>query len=56
MATLKQWIAGARPRTLPAAIAPVVAGTAAAIPLDKASFGLALLAVLVSRGLQVGVK
>ena len=56
MATLNQWIAGARPRTLPAAIAPVVAGTAAAIPLDKASFGLALLAVLVSLGLQVGVN
>ena len=31
MATLSQWIAGARPRTLPAAIAPVVVGTAAAI-------------------------
>ena len=30
MATLSQWIAGARPRTLPAAVAPVVVGTAAA--------------------------
>ncbi len=29
MATLSQWIAGARPRTLPAAVAPVVVGTAA---------------------------
>jgi 1,4-dihydroxy-2-naphthoate octaprenyltransferase len=56
MATLNQWIAGARPRTLPAAIAPVVAGTAAAIPLERASVGLALLAVLVSLGLQVGVN
>ena len=56
MATLNQWIAGARPRTLPAAVAPVVAGTAAAIPLEKASLGLALLAVLVSLGLQVGVN
>ena len=27
MATLAQWIDGARPRTLPAAIAPVLAGT-----------------------------
>ncbi|WP_270887307.1 1,4-dihydroxy-2-naphthoate polyprenyltransferase [Pedococcus sp. 5OH_020] len=56
MATLSQWIAGARPRTLPAAIAPVVAGTAAAAPLGHASVGLGLLAVLVSLGLQVGVN
>ena len=56
MATLNQWIAGARPRTLPAAIAPVVVGTAAAAPLDKANLGLGLLALLVSVGLQVGVN
>ncbi len=56
MATLSQWIAGARPRTLPAAIAPVVVGTAAAAPLEKANLGLGLLAVLVSLGLQVGVN
>src|SRR5690349_13031551 len=56
MATLSQWIAGARPRTLPAAVAPVVVGTAAAAPLDEANLGLGLLAVLVSLGLQVGVN
>ena len=56
MATLNQWIAGARPRTLPAAIAPVVVGTAAAAPLDRANLGLGLLALLVSVGLQVGVN
>ena len=56
MATLSQWIAGARPRTLPAAIAPVIVGTAAAAPLDRVDLGLALLAVLVSLGLQVGVN
>ena len=56
MATLNQWIAGARPRTLPAAIAPVVVGTAAAAPLDRVNLGLALLALLVSVGLQVGVN
>ncbi|KRF21891.1 MULTISPECIES: 1,4-dihydroxy-2-naphthoate polyprenyltransferase [unclassified Phycicoccus] len=56
MATLNQWIAGARPRTLPAAIAPVVVGTAAAVPLDRADLGLGLLALLVSVGLQVGVN
>ncbi len=56
MATLSQWIAGARPRTLPAAIAPVVVGTAAAAPLDRLNLGYALLAMLVSLGLQVGVN
>ena len=56
MATLNQWIAGARPRTLPAAIAPVVVGTAAAAPLDRVNLGLALLALLVSVSLQVGVN
>jgi 1,4-dihydroxy-2-naphthoate octaprenyltransferase len=56
MATLSQWVAGARPRTLPAAIAPVVAGTAAAAALGRASLGLGLLAMLVALGLQVGVN
>jgi 1,4-dihydroxy-2-naphthoate polyprenyltransferase len=56
MATPSQWIAGARPRTLPAAVAPVVVGTAAASALDRASLGLALLALLVSLALQVGVN
>ncbi|MDR6863762.1 1,4-dihydroxy-2-naphthoate polyprenyltransferase [Phycicoccus sp. 3266] len=56
MATPAQWVAGARPRTLPAAIAPVVVGTAAAYLLEKANLGLALLALLVSVSLQVGVN
>ena len=56
MATLSQWVAGARPRTLPAAVAPVVIGTAAAVPLERANLGLGLLALLVSLGLQVGVN
>ena len=30
MATVGQWVQGARPRTLPAAIAPVLVGTAVA--------------------------
>ena len=37
MATLSQWVAGARPRTLPAAVAPVLIGTGAAYALDKAN-------------------
>lgn len=63
MATLKQWTAGARPRTLPAAIAPVIVGTAAAAAnrdveegTKGAQLGLALLALLVSCALQVGVN
>ncbi|NNM47584.1 1,4-dihydroxy-2-naphthoate polyprenyltransferase [Knoellia koreensis] len=56
MATLSQWVAGARPRTLPAAIAPVIAGTAAAAPLDRVNLGFALLALIVSVSLQIGVN
>ena len=56
MATLSQWIAGARPRTLPAAVAPVVVGTAAAHPARPGEPRARLLALLVSLGLQVGVN
>ncbi|TQJ49449.1 1,4-dihydroxy-2-naphthoate polyprenyltransferase [Phycicoccus sp. SLBN-51] len=56
MATIAQWIEGARPRTLPAAIAPVVVGTGAAAAVDKANLALALLALVVSVCLQVGVN
>ncbi|MEO6142738.1 MAG: 1,4-dihydroxy-2-naphthoate polyprenyltransferase [Dermatophilaceae bacterium] len=56
MATLSQWVEGARPRTLPAAVAPVLVGTGAAYALDRANAGFALLALLVSLALQVGVN
>ena len=56
MATLSQWVAGARPRTLPAAVAPVVLGTAAAHLLDRADLALAILALVVALALQVGVN
>jgi 1,4-dihydroxy-2-naphthoate octaprenyltransferase len=56
MASLNQWVAGARPRTLPAAIAPVVLGTAAAHLLGRADLALAILALLVALSLQVGVN
>ncbi len=56
MATLSQWAAGARPRTLPAAIAPVVLGTAAAHLLGRADAALAILALVVALALQVGVN
>lgn len=56
MATPAQWLEGARPRTLPAAVAPVVIGTAAAMVLDRHDLGLALLALVVSLCLQIAVN
>ncbi|GGK58557.1 1,4-dihydroxy-2-naphthoate polyprenyltransferase [Ornithinimicrobium pekingense] len=56
MATLAQWIEGARPRTLPAAVAPVLVGTASAHALGAADLGLAVLALVVALGFQVGVN
>lgn len=56
MATVAQWIEGARPRTLPNAVAPVIAGTGAAAWLGSAVWWKALLALLVSLALIVGVN
>ena len=56
MASLNQWVAGARPRTLPAAIAPDALGTAAAHLLGRADLALAILALLVALSLQVWVN
>ena len=56
MATFTQWISGARPRTLPNAVAPVVAGTGAAAWLHSAVWGKALLALVVALALIVGVN
>ncbi|KQV77040.1 1,4-dihydroxy-2-naphthoate octaprenyltransferase [Aeromicrobium sp. Root344] len=50
------WVAGARPRTLPAAIAPVLAGTGAAAFADAFVWWKALLALGVSLSLQIGVN
>ena len=54
--TPAQWVAGARPRTLPAAIAPVVAGTGLAYFAGAFRPAAALLALVVSLALQVGVN
>ena len=56
MATPAQWLEGARPRTLPAAISPVLAGSGVAAYLDGFSWWRALLALVVSLALQVGVN
>jgi 1,4-dihydroxy-2-naphthoate octaprenyltransferase len=54
--TAAQWVQGARPRTLPAAIAPVLVGTGAAAASDDLRPGRALLALVVSLALQVAVN
>ncbi len=56
MASRAQWVAGARPRTLPAALAPVLVGTGAAAALDRADVVLVLLALIVALALQIGVN
>ncbi|MGC1207403.1 MAG: 1,4-dihydroxy-2-naphthoate polyprenyltransferase [Ornithinimicrobium sp.] len=56
MADFSQWVAGARPRTLPAAFAPVAVGTGAAYSQGEANFGMGLLALVVAVSLQVGVN
>ncbi|MBF6321533.1 1,4-dihydroxy-2-naphthoate polyprenyltransferase [Nocardia cyriacigeorgica] len=56
MATAAQWIEGARPRTLPNAIAPVIAGTGAAAAIDGLVWWKAILALLVSLALIIGVN
>lgn len=56
MATLAEWIEGARPRTLSAAFAPVIVGTASAALAGRAILGYALLALVVAVALQVGVN
>jgi 1,4-dihydroxy-2-naphthoate polyprenyltransferase len=56
MAGAAQWVEGARPRTLPAAVAPVAAGTGAAAALGAAHLGRAVLALVVALALQVAVN
>jgi 1,4-dihydroxy-2-naphthoate polyprenyltransferase len=56
VATPGQWLAGARPRTLPAAVAPVFVGTGVAAALDGFRPLSALLALVVALALQVAVN
>jgi len=56
MATPAQWIEGARPRTLPAAVAPVIAGSGAASYAGSFVWWKATLALVVAVALQVAVN
>ena len=54
VASFAQWVEGARPRTLPNAIAPVIAGTGAR--LHAAVWWKALLALAVAVAMIIGVN
>ena len=54
--TIKNWITGARVRTLPLAVAPIVLGSASADLVDRFDPLLAVLALLVALLLQIGVN
>ncbi|MBN0042458.1 1,4-dihydroxy-2-naphthoate polyprenyltransferase [Cellulosimicrobium cellulans] len=56
MASTTEWVAGARPRTLPAAATPVIVGSGAAAQVDGFALWPALLALGVALALQVGVN
>ena len=56
MATPAEWLAGSRPRTLPAAVSPVLAGSGVAAYVDSFVWWKALLALVVSLALQVAVN
>jgi 1,4-dihydroxy-2-naphthoate polyprenyltransferase len=56
VATPSQWLEGARPRTLPAAVSPVLAGTGVAAYVGGFSWWRAVLALVVSLALQIGVN
>ena len=56
MADPREWLAGTRPRTLPAAVVPVLIGSGVALGYGSFSWWRALLALMVALALQVGVN
>ena len=56
MTTAAQWLSGARPRTLPAAVAPVLVGSGAGVALGGFVWWRGLLALVVALALQVAVN
>ncbi len=53
---IRTWITGARVRTLPLAVAPIILGSATASTLDRFNLPLAFLALAVALLLQIGVN
>ena len=56
MAQPRDWLAGTRPRTLPAAVVPVLIGTGVAFGYGRFSAWRAVLALIVALALQIGVN
>ena len=56
MANAREWLAGTRPRTLPAAVVPVLIGSGVAAGYGKFSLWRAALALVVALALQIGVN
>jgi 1,4-dihydroxy-2-naphthoate polyprenyltransferase len=56
LAQPRDWLAGTRPRTLPAAVVPVIIGTGVAAGYGKFSAWRAALALIVALALQIGVN
>jgi 1,4-dihydroxy-2-naphthoate polyprenyltransferase len=56
VADAREWLAGTRPRTLAAAVVPVLIGSGVAAGYDKFSWWRAALALVVALALQVGVN
>lgn len=56
MTTASQWLAGARPRTLPLALCPVLVGSAASVESLHLSWWKMAMAAVVALFLQVGVN
>ena len=55
-ASAAEWIEGARIRTLPNSVAPVLVGAGAAAAIDRFSWAASLLSLVVALSLQVGVN
>jgi 1,4-dihydroxy-2-naphthoate polyprenyltransferase len=56
VADAREWLAGTRPRTLPAAVVPVLIGSGVAFGYGRFSWWRALLALVVALALQIGVN
>ena len=56
MADAREWLAGTRPRTLPAAIVPVLIGSGVAAGFGEFVWWRAALALVVALALQIGVN